>query len=169
LAEAIDRYPTCAIVRVGVQNPFVDPVLIDRLVRTAEQNPQPDYVSYCSKDGRPIVLSKLGIFAEWCRTDALRRAIPQLHADSDCNAITRFFFAHPERFQQRLIPIPDELDRNDLRLTIDAQEDIEHAEEIIDALGPECLDWQRIAGLLDHNPRLRERMAALNRADARAS
>ena len=45
-------------------------------------------------------------------------------------------------------------------------EDWEHAEAIFDALGPESLDWQGIAGLLEQQPALRQRMALLNREAA---
>ena len=64
----------------------------------------------------------------------------------------------------RLLPAPSGLDRDDLRLTIESEEDWEHAQVIFEALGPEELDWQRIAGLLRGQPRLRQRMAVLNRA-----
>jgi hypothetical protein len=37
---------------------------------------------------------------------------------------------------------------------------------ILEALGPENLDYQGIANLLDEHPRLRERMAALNQLSA---
>ncbi len=55
-----------------------------------------------------------------------------------------------------------------MRLTVDMEEDWEHALAIFEALGPDELDWQRIASLLNHQPALRRRMAALNRAHVRA-
>jgi spore coat polysaccharide biosynthesis protein SpsF (cytidylyltransferase family) len=62
----------------------------------------------------------------------------------------------------RLIPVPRELDRDDVRLRIDGEEDWEHTQTIFEALGPEHLDYHRVAHLLDHQPALRQRMAALN-------
>ena len=41
------------VVRVRGDNLFVDSGLIDRLVTTAESQPDCDYVGYCSRDGRP--------------------------------------------------------------------------------------------------------------------
>ena len=58
-------------------------------------------------------------------------------------------------------------DREDVRLTIANDEDWDHALAIYEALGPERLDWQRIARLLDHQPALRSRMAVLNRVHQR--
>jgi spore coat polysaccharide biosynthesis protein SpsF (cytidylyltransferase family) len=51
-----------------------------------------------------------------------------------------------------------------VRLTIGGEEDWEHAQAIYDALGPDEMSWQRIAGLLDQQPELRQRMAVLNRS-----
>lgn len=74
-----------------------------------------------------------------------------------------FMYSRPEEFRLRLIPVPVELDHDDVRLTIEHEEDWEHAETIFEALGPDELDWQRIARLLRQQPALRERMAVLNR------
>jgi len=164
--RALERYPARAIVRVQGDNPFVDPTLIDRVVRTAEEHPECDYVTYHSADGRPAILSPVGVYAEWLRSSALRKAARSAKDPADRRHVTRYVYSHPEKFQIRLIPAPQEIDRNDVRLTLDGEEDWEHALAIYDALGPEGLDWQRIATLLDHQPVLRKRMAALNRVSA---
>jgi spore coat polysaccharide biosynthesis protein SpsF (cytidylyltransferase family) len=165
-AAAIREYPAESIVRVCVDNPFVDPVLIDRLVVTARSQPACDYISYAAGDGRLAALSRLGIFAEWCRAKALLQADRQASDSSDRWQVTRYLYSHPEMFQLRLIPVPTPLDRDDLGLALDSEEDWEHAQAIVEALGPEVHDWQTIARLLDHQPALRKRMAVLNRAAA---
>jgi spore coat polysaccharide biosynthesis protein SpsF len=162
--KALEDYPSEAIVRVRADSPFVDPTLIDRLIVAAESKPECDYASYCCHGGRPAVLTPVGLFAEWVRVDALRRAARLARDEADRNAVTSYVFSHPERFRVRLLPAPERIDRDDVRLKVDRDEDWEHALTIIDALGPEGLDWQRIAELLDHQPQLRSRMAALNRA-----
>ncbi len=160
---AIQQYPAEAVVRVRGDNPFIDPELIDRLVTTAQSHPDCDYISYCSRDGRPAILSPVGVYAEWFRCEALRRAARSSQAPSDREHVTRHIYSHPEEFQIRLIPAPAEIDRDDVRLTVDIEEDWEHTLAIFEALGPEALNWQRIAKLLDHQPALRQRMAVLNR------
>jgi spore coat polysaccharide biosynthesis protein SpsF (cytidylyltransferase family) len=80
--------------------------------------------------------------------------------------VTRYLYSHPEQFHVRLVPGPIELDREDLRLTVDLEEDLEHAQAIYEALGPE-VDWQGIAEMLDGQPMLRSRMAQLNRRYAK--
>jgi spore coat polysaccharide biosynthesis protein SpsF len=135
-------------------------------VTTAHENPQCDYIGYCTRNGRPAVLSSLGIFAEWCSADALRKAHRLAISPLDREQPTRYVYSHPEEFNLRFIPIPPELEQNNLRLKIDVEEDWEHAQTIYEALGPEDLDWRRIAGLLGRQADLRERMAVLNRSTA---
>ena len=160
---ALREYPAEAVVRVCTENLFIDPVLVDRLVSTADAHRECDYVSYCSKTGKPAILAPLGVFAEWCRADALRRAHRETSDPLDRELVTRYLYSHPEKFQVRLIPVPPEFDRADVRLTIESEEDWDHVQAIFEALGPEALDWQAIAGLLDQHPQLRMRMAAMNR------
>jgi spore coat polysaccharide biosynthesis protein SpsF len=162
---ALDEYRAKAAVRVCPDNPFIDPVLVDRLVSTADAD-RCDYVSYCSSDGRPAALSPLGVFAEWCTAEVLRRADSEANCGSDRDQVTAYIHSRPNRFKVRLIPIPAELDRHDVRLRIDLEEDWEHAQVIYEALGSDEWDWQRIAGLLDHQPALRQRMALLNRGES---
>jgi spore coat polysaccharide biosynthesis protein SpsF len=164
LAAALEDYQTEAVVRIRAGCLFIDPMFIDRLVVTAEAHPECDYLSYCCRDGRPAILSPVGVFAEWFRTSALRRAARKAAPGMDREDPTRYIYSHPEKFNIRLLPAPARIDRDDVRLTVDFEEDWDHALAIFDALGFEEFDWRRIANLLDHQPALRRRMAALNRA-----
>jgi spore coat polysaccharide biosynthesis protein SpsF len=166
--KALEKYPAEGVVRVGGDNLFVDPALIDRLVTTAGEHPNCDYVSYCSHDGQPAILSPASVYAEWFRTSALRKADRLARGKLDREHVTRYIYAHPEKFNLRFIPAPPEMDRDDVRLRIEIEEDWDHALAIYDALGPELLDWRRIANLLDHQPALRNRMAVLNRSQQSA-
>jgi spore coat polysaccharide biosynthesis protein SpsF len=167
--DAAEHFAARSIVCVSADNPFIDPVLVDRLVSTADLHPTCDYIGYCRGDGRPAIQSQLGVFAEWCAVDALRRANRSAGRAADRDNVTCHVYAHPELFKVRLIPLPPELDRDDLRLKIDHEEDWEHAQAIYEALGAEEWGWQRIADLLDHQPALRKRMAALNGGAARTA
>jgi spore coat polysaccharide biosynthesis protein SpsF len=166
--SVLDQYPAQNIVRVCADNPFVDPHLIDRLIHAADEHPECDYISYHSADGKPVILSSVGVYAEWCSAAALRRAAAETRDASDREHVTRFLYSHPDKFKVRLMPAPPALDRDDLRLTVDTEEDLEHVEAILEALGPDRLEWERIAGLLDHQPGLRQRMAELNQTYVKA-
>ncbi len=162
LAATVDEYSPQAIVRVSSGTPFVDPGLLDRLVSTADGHEDCDYISYLCHDGRPAIHSPIGVYGEWVKGKAIRRAARRATLPLDRQHATRYLYSHPEDFSVRLIPAPVRLDRDDVRLTVDLEEDWEHCQDIFDALGPE-VDWQRITGLLDHQPALRSRMQVLNR------
>jgi spore coat polysaccharide biosynthesis protein SpsF len=166
--KVLEQYHTEGVVRVLGDNFFIDPGLIDRLVTTADSQPDCDYVGYCSRDGRPAILSPVNVYAEWFRSSALRRANRLARDSVDREDITRSLYTQPDKFNVRLTPAPTEIDREDVRLIVDIEEDWDHALAIYEALGPELLDWQRIANLLNHQPALRSRMAVLNRAHAHA-
>lgn len=163
-AAAASQFDARSIVRICAHNPFVDPELIDRLVNTADAHPHCDYIGYRRADGRPAILSQVGLLAEWCSADALGRAEREAKRPADRELVTGYLFGHPETFTVRLVPLPPELDRDDLRLEVELEEDWEHAQVIYEALGTDEWDWRRVADLLDHQPALRKRMALLNRA-----
>ena len=71
----VDAFDARAIVHVAADSPFIDPVLVDRLVSTADAHPDCDYISYCFADGRPAILAQWGVVAEWCSAASLRPLI----------------------------------------------------------------------------------------------
>lgn len=162
-SAALEQQPAEAMVCVAAEHPFVDPELIDRLITTAANHPEADYIGFCSRSGRPAMTSPLGMIGEWIRATALHDANLEARDPQQRSHVAGFLRAHPEQFQLRLTPVPQELDRDDLRLIITGEEDWENVQAIFEALGPEQLDYQHIACLLDHQPALRERMATLNR------
>jgi len=162
-AAALEEFSADSAVRVRTDYPFVDPMLLDRLITTAQSHPSCDYASYCLRDGRPAILSPVGVCGEWFRSSALFRAARKATDIVDRRNVTQYLYTHPKKFNICLISAPNQIDRDDVRLTVRIEEDWDNVQTILDALGPDELDWQRIADLLDHQPALRERMAVLNR------
>jgi spore coat polysaccharide biosynthesis protein SpsF len=160
---ACTRLQATAVVHIYADSPFIDPELIDRLIATADAHSTCDYIGYRRGDGRPAILTHLGVSAEWCSVKALKVAA----REAKDRRVTAFLYSHPERFGVRLLPLPAELDREDLRLRIDGEEDWEHAHVIYEALGHDEWDWRHVADLLHSQPALRRRMAHLNRVKER--
>jgi len=160
---ALEKYPASEAVRIRADNPFIDPVLIDQLVTTAAANPACDYVSYCLRDGRPAILAPIGIFAEWFRVRALRRADREAIDPVDRQRVTPYLYSHPEKFRVRLIPAPFPLAGDDGRAIADIEEFWEYAQSTVEMLGPEALDWQRMAVLLGRHLASQEEATAAER------
>lgn len=165
LAAAARALDAEQLVRVQLSCPFVDPDLIDRLLGDAKTHPGFDYIGYCDSSGVPAVQSQLGILAEWCRGEAIERADREASLAAEREQSTRFLYSHPEWFQLRLLPVPRPLDRKDLRLRLGVEEDWDHLQSILEALGPDSLDWHAIAELLEQQPAMRQRMALMNQAE----
>jgi spore coat polysaccharide biosynthesis protein SpsF len=162
VCAAVRAFRATAIVRVCADNPFADPTLIDRLVSTAALHSECDYISYCSNDGRPAILSHIGVFAEWCSAAALEHANRKAVQLADRVDATRFLYSHPELFHVRFVPCPAGLDQIDMRLSVHHEEDWEHTQVILETLGPEEMDWQHIAGVLNAQRAARQKASVLN-------
>ena len=163
LADASVEYPSSSIVRVPLETPFCDPVLIDRLLTTAQQNQQDDYIGYCFEDGSPACRSNIGLFAEWIRSSALAKAAREVKSKADAYHINSSFLDYPELFQQETLPVPKSLDRNDLRFSVVNEDDWEELLAIVDVLGTETPEWQDMVRVIDGQPTMRDRMANRNR------
>jgi spore coat polysaccharide biosynthesis protein SpsF (cytidylyltransferase family) len=164
LVRTIREIPAQSFVRAEMNCPFIDPVLIDAIIRIAHSHRDCDYASYCLQDRQPAQRSQVGLFAEWCTSAAIVRA------DTDCQdavhrrLVTSFIYSNPQQFRTRLVPVPEALDRNDVRLTLQTCADLENFEDILESLGPDHLEWQTIVELLEMHPALRQRMESLNRS-----
>lgn len=169
VCDCLESFPAEAVVRIRIESPLVDPSLLDRLITALEGEPAIDYATFAATDGASLLHAQLGLIAEYCRSAALTRANLKATEAGHRSDPMHFVRSHPEEFALRLLPVPKELDRDDLRLSLKNQEDWEHAEQVVEALGADELDWHRIARLLDRQPALRERMAFLNRNEVASS
>ncbi|PQO29391.1 hypothetical protein DTL21_25335 [Bremerella cremea] len=166
LADASAEYPSSSVVRVPLETPFCDPVLIDRLLTTAQQHEKKDYIGYSMEDGSPACRSNIGLFAEWIRSSALAKAAREVKSVADSYHINSSFLDYPELFKQETLPVPKSLDRNDLRFSVGNEDDWEELLAIVDVLGTETLEWQDMVRVIDGQPTMRDRMAQRNRVIA---
>lgn len=146
LDDVCRAFDADAVVRVSVDCPFFDPVLVDNLVCEASESPC-DYATYCAGDGTSSIQSRLGLVAEWIGAEALHRADRQADGE-DRQRPSECIWTHPESYKLRFIKLPKPLDQRGLQLVIDSEEDWDHAHQIYEALGPDGIDWRRIAVLL---------------------
>lgn len=164
LAEVALRWHPKGMVRVAAGQPFVDPLLIDRLIAAAEQPGDKDacdYAGFVSSDCPGVREAQVGVAADWFSTEAVLRLAELTKGETTSPAFR--VLQRSDEFVMRLLPLPPELDRADMRLALNVEDDWEHARAIYEALGPDRLEWRRITGLLEGQPAMRGRMADLNR------
>ncbi|MGY8767981.1 MAG: cytidylyltransferase domain-containing protein [Pirellulales bacterium] len=160
--DAMQAYPSEGVIRVSIENPFVDPSLIDRLVITSLEHPTCDYIGYRTAAGQSALESSIGFFAEWYRSKAILRAEQESKSKGERFDIGRALLDYPEIFQLRLLLVPEPLNREDVRLSVCGDEDWQHSLEILEALGADSLDWQEVVQLIHQQPQISGRMAQLN-------
>ena len=148
LAETLRTYPADAVLCIPAASPFLDPTLVDRLIRSAWEN-DADYASFCSRSNRSMMHAELGFVADWCRTEAIRQLDRQLTDPDQRNTFTNHLVARPEKYSITLLPLPPEIDRDDLRLTLRSGTDWAKAEQIAEVLGLDKVDWKEIAELFE--------------------
>lgn len=162
LIDALDAYTADSIVFIGADWPFLDPTLIEQLIRTAESEPSCDYSAYQFMNeyfsaGRPF-----GLFPEWYRRSALIKAYERAQDEVHRQLPGCFFLDNQAEYNVELLPAPAGLDRIDIRLTFDQEDDWENILAIHDALGTDDFDWRKLSNLLHYQPQIRQRMARLN-------
>ena len=135
---------------VLVQNncPFVDPILVDRLVAAAWATPTSDMISFVSPTRPTSSLRSLGLVAEVCRRRALRRLAGRTDAN-DQRDVSQLIHSMPELFHARCLPLPAALDRPDLRWALETEDDWEKAHMLL-ASHRENVDYRELANMAIH-------------------
>jgi spore coat polysaccharide biosynthesis protein SpsF (cytidylyltransferase family) len=148
LAAAADRTGCDWVVFLPGNRPFVDPVLVDRLLGEAGRARDCDYVGFFSPRGGWQRMQQLGLAAEVCHADALRRL--RRHLDRIAPAIgnlslSAWFQEAPGVYQMRYIRVPEEIDRSDLRFAIENEQDWDNARLLCDSIASDETQWQPLA------------------------
>jgi spore coat polysaccharide biosynthesis protein SpsF (cytidylyltransferase family) len=165
LALAADRTGSDWVVFLPGNRPFVDPVLVDRLLGEAKRHSECDYVGFFSTGGGWQRMQRLGLAGEICHADALRRLRRNIDRLSYCTeetSLASYFQDAPGSYQMRFIPVPAELDRGDLRFSVETESDWDDIQLLCDSISSEDTHWQRLATIVLGNPGLRAAMEDRN-------
>lgn len=154
-SDVLNRFIECArafntegIIRVCADNPFLLPKYIKTLIR--EAGPNDDYLSFAFPDNIPVIMSHIGLFAEYTTLNALNRVESLTDSLKYREHVTNYIYSHPEIFSVRFIELPVELaQRRDIRLTVDSQEDFEILKELYKVL-PDVTDDNFLKSLIFH-------------------
>lgn len=157
LNDVMHRFILCArmhglthIVRVGGDDPLIDPDCCVELVRLHRQE-QSDFLYASNREGWPY-----GCAAELISVAALE----QIRAATDLPAYLEhtipYFFDHPGGFRIFRVQAPDELCRPELAFTVDYPEDLELVRSVFRELRDEgdFFPLTRAIRLMDDKPEL---------------
>jgi spore coat polysaccharide biosynthesis protein SpsF len=159
LDDVVLRFILCAeengleyIVRVGGDDPLVDPFCCTTLVSMHQSEPH-DFMYASNREGWPY-----GCAAELISLSALQK----IHANTEDSFYREhtipYFFDHMDEFDLLKVKSPPAINRPDYYFTVDFPEDIELIRTLFRLLANEgnyfALD--RVIQLVDENPAIRE-------------
>ena len=91
---------------------------------------------------------------------ALEKVMDKSSDKRDLEHVTYYIYNHPYDFNLSFLNVPPELERDDVRLTIDIKEDFEICREILNHFFRNNIEmnYKNILNYIDNNPLLLERM-----------
>ena len=129
--EAGLKYNLTHILRVCSDNPFLQTTYIDLLIETLKKDNSIDYISFCNKDNIPSILSHLGFFTEIVSVKSLAKQKEEVSDINILEHVTKHVYSNPNEYKNLFLQIPEDIDRRDIRLTIDDIVDFEICQEIL--------------------------------------
>lgn len=163
LCAVVDRTDADWVVYVPANRPFVDAQLIDGLLARAQQHSQCDYIGYTSSSAGHRRSNALGLAGEVCHADTLRRLRRNVDRLRDWEgSIASELGNAPGAYHLKFVDLPRELDRDDLRFSVEDESDWDELQLICDSVCEDDADWHRVAQLVLGNEDLRLAMASRN-------
>lgn len=143
---ATERYPADAVLRLTADCPLLDPALLSQVVALWRQQPTLDYVSTDVVRTLPR-----GLDAELVRTDVLAEQARHPHGPHR-EHVTWGVKHDPARYAcQGIVVVPR---ADDLRVTLDTEQDWALITGVVTALGDGPHPWRDVVALLRARPDL---------------
>ena len=140
--DAARLHEAGTIVRITSDCPLIDPGLIDDVVRGFRAAD----VDYASNTLPPRTYPR-GLDVEVLTREALEIAGREDTDPAWREHATPFLYRHPERF--RLLRVPSDEERSDVRWSVDTLADFEVARRIYEALGRDDFSWREALAVSD--------------------
>jgi spore coat polysaccharide biosynthesis protein SpsF len=149
-AQAAEAVSADVVVRVTADCPFLDPDLLDKVVRAfTESRPPADLASNVIERTYPR-----GLDVEVVATSALQVADREARDSHQRSHVTPFLYEHPGRF--RVVSVTGDEDHTSERWTVDTAEDLLFARELCSRLAdPDGANWRDVLTALEKEPELR--------------
>ena len=156
-AHDIDR-----IIRIFSDNPFMDYNGVSLLAEKASGS-NADYIGF-RINNMPSIKTHFGFWGEYVTLNALKKVRDTSNDSIAHEHVTIHVYTHPEEYKCEWIECPAFLQgRDDIRLTIDTEEDMENARKVYSCLIHEHGDFslEEVVAYLDLHPELKQSMKTI--------
>jgi spore coat polysaccharide biosynthesis protein SpsF (cytidylyltransferase family) len=141
ITQIADRTNATWIAIISPNCPFFDAALLDRLLASAWSHPDADYVTYMSLKHNNIDWNRFGLSCDVIHRRMLETSkANKLEVQRGLTGIAK---SYPNLIQTRSVPLPDQLDQENLHFALETAQDWEHAQNYLEAVGEES-SWQRL-------------------------
>lgn len=161
---AAEKYGADKVIRICADNIFLDVESLKALVELYGSDDS-DYASYCTADGKPMILTHYGLWAiEACSVAALKEVAAITGENLYHEHVTNYLYTHPSDFKVSFYTEKSEIQREKrLRLTVDTADDFKMMQAIYAKLVDRKLDVtpENIVSVINETPELYDSMALI--------
>ena len=143
------KYGFDGFFRVCADSPFTSLPLMYPVV--AWVSPKVDYVAF-----KDCMRRHEGFFVEYIKTSALRLSLIVSAKREDLEHVTPFIIRNPDLFRQKILPIPPDLNKIAIRLTVDTASDFYIAKKVYKYMKNNY--WGLILDYIRDNPDIQKQM-----------
>lgn len=166
--QAAEQHHLDGIIRICSDNPFIDPEGIQKLIEKA-QNSEAQYVGF-RINGKPSIKTHFGFWGEYVTLNALKKVAASTNEQPAHEHVTIYIYSHPEEYPCEWIECPDFIQgRNDIRLTVDTQEDFANAQMVYASLRNSHPDFglKEVVDYIDQHEELKSSMKRIIEQNAK--
>ena len=166
--QAAEAFDLEGIVRICSDNPFLDPNGVVALIDKA-RNSKADYIGF-KINGLPSIKTHFGFWGEYVTLEALKKVAVSTKDSQAHEHVTIHVYSHPETFHCEWVDCPDFIQgRNDIRLTVDTQEDFSNTQRVYSDLVKTYPNFglQEIVNYIDQHDELKSSMKRIIKQNAK--
>jgi spore coat polysaccharide biosynthesis protein SpsF (cytidylyltransferase family) len=159
--NAAEYFGVSKIIRICADNPFLDVVELQNLVKNGIVDDEVDYISF-KVNNLPSIKTHFGFWAEYVTIEALRKVKLMTSDSFYFEHVTNFIYENPNDFSIKFLDVNSSfIYIDDVRMTVDTLEDFEMLSEIFTKLSNEyngVFGINEILKFLDSNSIYKELM-----------
>lgn len=157
--KAAEAHHVDGIIRICSDNPFIDLDGIKALIEKAPHS-SADYIGF-RINNLPSIKTHFGFWGEYVTLEALKHVAATTDDPLAHEHVTIHLYTHPNEYHCEWIDCPDFIQgRNDIRLTVDTEEDFANAQKVYSELTEKRHGFglKDIVGYIDQNEELKNSM-----------
>ena len=110
-------------IRVCSDNPFIGLNLLNKCISYLYKNNDADYIGYFDNSDIPSIRSHFGFFSEIISYNAMKKITQLAKDDYHFEHVTSYIYDNPDIFKIKKLKLPNILNTNNIRLTVDSYSD----------------------------------------------